>query len=106
MIGKLKYRIALRRHTLTGDGMGGATESTSTYATVWASAEPMSGREREQAMREEATSNYLFTIRHRDDVVEGDIIRWQSRDYNVRFVRDAGPRPQYLVIEAEKGASV
>jgi SPP1 family predicted phage head-tail adaptor len=103
--GDLRERVSLVRKTLTDDGSGGATASESTYATVWAEVRPMSGREREQAMRQEATSNYLVRIRHRTDVVEGDIVRWGSRDLNVRFVRNAGAKPQYLDIEAELGAA-
>lgn len=105
-VGKLRERIELKRKTLADDGAGGATETPTTYATVWAEVMPMTGRERERSMRAEASSDYVITIRFRDDVVEGDIIAWRGREMNIRFVRDAGAHPQYLVLEAEKGAAV
>lgn len=104
MIGGLDDRVGLQSKQLTDDGAGGATESWTEFAEVWAKVEPMSGREREQADREEAHSNYVVTIRNRS-VSNLNRIRWRGRYLNVRFVRNAGPRPMYLKIEAEMGAA-
>lgn len=104
-IGKLDQRVALQRKTRTSDGSGGATVSWSTYATVWAHVRPMRGRERENAMREEAASDYIVVIRYRSGVVEGDRIEWRDRHMNVRFVRNEGPRTSMMEIESEMGAA-
>jgi SPP1 family predicted phage head-tail adaptor len=103
--GDLDQRITLRHASLAADGHGGAVNTPTAYATVWASVKPMSGRERDKAESTEATSNYVVTVRMRDDVVEGDTIVWRGRILNVRFVRDKGPRGPWLEIEAEKGAA-
>lgn len=104
-IGELDQRIALQRRTRTRDDAGGATTTWTTYATVWALVRPLSGRERERLMREEATANYLVVIRERDDVLPSDRIQWRSRELNIRFIKSRGARAMYLEIEAELGAA-
>lgn len=103
--GMLDQQVSLQHRTLTDDGAGGATEAWTEYAAVWALVRPMSGRERENAMRNEATSNYLVVVRYRSDILERDRITWRGTNLNVRFVKDAGPRPLFLEIEVERGVS-
>lgn len=105
-IGQLDQKIGLRSQSLTSDGAGGATVVWTEYASVWAQVEPMSGREREAAQRTEAAAMYVVTIRHRTDVKEGHVVRWGTRDLNVRFVRQASGRALYLALECEIGAAV
>lgn len=105
MIGKLDERISLQRATLIADGQGGQSESWTEYAEVWASVRPMKGMERQASQREEAISDYLVTVRYLDDILDSDRIVWRGRQLNIRFKRDAGPRAQYLEIEAELGAA-
>ena len=102
--GRLDQRVSLQHRTLTDDGAGGGTETWTEYAEVWANVRPMSGRERQNAMRAEASSNYVIVIRHRSDVLESDKVVWRDRDLNIRFVKSEGPRPLYLEMEAELGA--
>jgi len=103
-IGELDQRVTLESATLAGDGAGGATQSWAAYATVWAKVRPMTGRERMHAERQEASADYLVVIRRRSDVLEKHRVGWRGRYLNVRFVREAGPRKAYLVLEAEMGA--
>lgn len=104
-IGELNERISLQRKTRTGDGAGGAAASWSEYAEVWALVRPMSGRERENAGREEGVRLYLVVMRHRDDVRDGDRVEWRGRHLNIRFPKDRGPRSHWLELEAEMGAA-
>lgn len=103
--GNLDQRIELQAKTRTADGVGGATTAWTTYATVWALVRPMSGRERENAMRTEGKADYLIVLRNRDDVLETHRIKWRGRYLNIRFPKNAGPRGPWLELEAEKGAS-
>lgn len=102
--GDLDQRITIEKKTMARDGAGGATATWSTRATVWAGMKPLTGRERENAMRNEATSKYLVVIRYRSDISDTDRISWRGRYLNITFQRKAGPRPLYLEIEAEIGA--
>lgn len=104
-IGELTERISLERQTRIKDGAGGSAVAWSEYAEVWALVRPMSGRERQHAMREEATANYLVVIRYRGDVLDSDRITWRGRRLNIRFRKDRGPRPLWLEMEAEMGAT-
>jgi SPP1 family predicted phage head-tail adaptor len=104
-LGELTERIELRRATRATDNVGGFTETVSTYATVWAKVVPLSGREAVEAGRLEGTASYLVTIHNREDVQDGDVVRWRSRDMNVRFVRRVSSREQFLSIEASLGSA-
>lgn len=102
-IGQLDQRVELQRVTLARAGGGGQDETWATYATVWAHVRPMSGRERQQAMRNDAISDYLVVIRYRAGVLEADRIVWRDRTLNIRFLKYQGPRESFLEIEAELG---
>jgi SPP1 family predicted phage head-tail adaptor len=43
--GKLRHQVSVQSATDTTDGRGSTTQSWSTVTTVWASVEPISGRE-------------------------------------------------------------
>lgn len=107
MIGKLDERITLQKHSLVSDGAGGNTKTWADYAsvpTVWAMVDAKSGSEGFGEGRTNATGLYVFTIRQRSDVDERDRIVWRSENYNIRAVLRSGHGPQYLRVEAERGA--
>lgn len=104
--GELTERVKLFHKTRTPDGVGGAVVAWEQYAELWALVRPMSGREREQAMRQEASSLYLVVIRNRADVLDADTIEWQGRNLNIRFSKGRGTRAPFLEIEAELGARI
>ena len=105
-LGELTEQVSLRSQTPTDDGAGGATVVWADYATVFAHIRPLSGAEREAAQRTAATGMFLVVIRNRDDVKENHVVRWGTRDLNVRFVRARGPRDLFLEVECELGAAV
>ena len=60
--GRLRHRIILKSPVQTPDGKGGVTESWETFATVWASIEPLKGREfyEAQAINSEITGKMVM----------------------------------------------
>lgn len=102
--GDLDQRISLQRRTTTRDGAGGAETTWTEYDEVWAMVKPMTGRERQNAMRAEATSDHLVVIRYRDDVKENDRAVWRGRSMNIRFINNKR-REAFMTIEAELGAA-
>jgi SPP1 family predicted phage head-tail adaptor len=105
-IGELDQRISLVSKAEAGDGVGGVTTTETVYATVWAHVRPLRGQERKESDRVEASGDYLIAIRNRSDVNEGHIVRWGSRDLNVRFIRNRGSREIYLELECAVGVAV
>lgn len=105
-VGEMTEFISLRRRTLIDDGAGGATESMAEYGTAWAHIRPQSGREAEAAGRTDAQRGYLIVMRYRDDVREADVVRWNSRDLNIRFIHARGEREIYLTFDADSGVPV
>ena len=107
--GKLDQRITFQEEVETPDTMGGASlswEDVSNNAKVWANVRALRGRERVGADRIEAEAGYLFTIRNRSDITEKNIIVWNGRQFNIRFVRDLESRPLYMEIETDTGVPV
>jgi SPP1 family predicted phage head-tail adaptor len=104
----LDQRIVIKREVTTPDGMGGTTSTWVDVASVWASARPMSGREREQAQRLNAQSNYVFTMRdsaiRQNNVDERDVIYWHGVTFNIRFIPDKA-RSRFVAVEAERGVA-
>jgi SPP1 family predicted phage head-tail adaptor len=107
-LGELDERVTLVSKAETLDGIGGVTTAETVYASVWAHvrALPRGQGEARQSDRVEAAGLYLVAIRNRSDVTEKHLVRWRSRDLNIRFVRSRGPRDLYLELECELGAAV
>lgn len=106
--GSLDERVSIERKIMVADGMGGFTETVSTIATLWANVSPMSGRERDMADQTESPRNYRFIVRRSAvsaAIRADDTVTWRGKAMNIRFIADAGPRPQYLMFEAEAGVA-
>ena len=107
--GDMDQRVTLQTYTFTSDGAGGQTRELAnvpSVPTVWAKVQPVRGAERFQEERTVAVGTYLFTIRYRTDISEGDVIMWRSEPYNIRTVKRTSGRMLNLVIEAERWVSV
>jgi len=106
--GQLDERITFQRYTSAGDGAGGQVRTWANLASVpsvWAKVQPKGGAEAMMADQQTATQLFLFHVRTRDDLTEADRIVWRGDNYNIRRIERAGPRPMYLVIEAERGVA-
>lgn len=85
-------------------------EKRSSLGTFWAKVRPMSGREQSYAQQTQARANYLVGIRYQpaltedDGLREEDVVVWRGHDMNIRFIRDAGPQREFLILECERGA--
>lgn len=105
--GELDKRIRIYRRVKTADGGGGFDISWQSLTNdIWAKVRPLSGKEVEQYSKLNATALYMFVIRFREGVEEDYKIVWNSKDYNIRFIKDRGPRALYLEIFAERGVTV
>ena len=66
--GELRHRIQLQSCAVSQDAFGAPTKAWSTYATVWASVEPLSGREALIAQQANPELSHLVTIRYNSTV--------------------------------------
>lgn len=106
--GALDQRITFQTYTFTPDGGGGQTRALGNVAstpTVWAGVKAVRGSEVYREDRTAAIGSYLFTVRYRDDINEGDVVIWRSETYNIRNVKRSSGRKLYSVIEAERGVA-
>ena len=82
--GKLRHKIELQsvdRSTL--DDYGQSVDTLTTYATVWGSIAPLTGRKVEIAQQVNAEATHEVIIRYRDDVKADDYILFGSRKFAI-----------------------
>lgn len=86
----------------TPDGGGGYTEIPGELATVWASVEPLEGREQLIAMQTGIQRPHRFTMRYRSDLSPTAGLTYAGRRFDVKSVVDTEERHVELVILADE----
>lgn len=109
-IGSLRERIVIESATEAADSEGEPVKTWSTFATVWARSERLSGRELESLRRVYSEASIRFTIRYRSDMDESSLdaarkmrILWRSNYYMINAVLST-ERRDYMFIPASKVA--
>ena len=102
----LTYLIRVERKSQVQAPDGSLTTERIKLFDAYAHITPISGRERNQSSQTEASADYRFTIRRQSGLVEDDVIVWDGRDFNIRFISDFGPRSLYMTLDAERGVAV
>ena len=77
--GRLRDRIELQQPTESRDTHGGVSKSWTTYARVWASVEPLSGRERFLAEQVKAELSHRVVLRPGPDVQVGHRVHYRDK---------------------------
>jgi SPP1 family predicted phage head-tail adaptor len=101
--GKLRHQITIQRKSLTTDEYGGPVETWADVDTVWASVEPLSGRELANAQTVNAEITTRITMRYLAGVIAADRIVFEGRFYNLQSVIDEEMKHRQLVIMASEG---
>lgn len=82
--GKLNQRVQLQARAATSQNALGENEAAwETYATVWASAEPLRGREYQAMGQQQQTIDVRFRIRWRAGVEGTHRVLWRGDAYDV-----------------------
>lgn len=84
--GKLRHQVTLQSNTPTRNNGGELVESWSTWATVWASVEPLDGREYFNAQQVTSEVTTRIRMRYRDGVTPQLRVAWRNRIYQVHAV--------------------
>ena len=105
--GMLKEPITIQRMTRTSDGAGGQTQTWATVsgAPTRAAVMPLSGSERYQFDRLEATASLKVTVRYTSGILESDRIVIRSRNHNIRFIKNVEFADKWLEIIVDAGVA-
>jgi SPP1 family predicted phage head-tail adaptor len=93
----MRHRITLQRKgTITRNQSGEEIITWSDWATVWASAQPMQGREFFESERAGAEITMRFRIRYRDGVTPTMRVSWDSRIFDIESVVNFNERDREI----------
>lgn len=98
----MNRRITLQTVTRTPDGGGGYTETPVDVATVWASVEPLMGKQQVEAMQTGLQRPHRFRMRWRAGVDGSTRIAYAGRRFDITSVTDAADGHRELVILADE----
>ncbi len=84
--GDLRHRVTIKSKTAARDDYGQETITWTTFATIWAAVEPMSGREYEAGQQLEAAVDTRIRIRYLAGVVPYMQVIFGSHTYDVQSV--------------------
>lgn len=95
--GKLRHRITIQNYTITNT-QGEVAKTWATFATVWASIEPMKGREFFESAIEESEITAKITIRYKSDVKPQMRVVYGSIIYEIVSVIHTGLREKEMIL--------
>lgn len=97
--GDLRHRIVIQSNTPTRNDSGEPIESWSTWATVWAAVEPLSGREYFNAHQVTSEVDTRIRLRHVAGLTAQMRVSWEGRIYQIQAVirRDERQREIHLM---------
>lgn len=78
--GKLRHRVIIESAVVSQDSFGGETTTWSAAGTVWASVEPLRGREYLEAKQQQIEVSTRIRMRYRAGVTSGMRLRWTNPD--------------------------
>lgn len=96
MIGNLRHRITLQKPVIIRDSIGQELEGWQDVATVWASIEPLSGKEYFNAQQTNSEVSTKITIRYLESVTPFMRVFFQKHTYNILSVINFEERNIYL----------
>ena len=105
--GMLRTPCQFQRKTRTPDGSGGWSEAWTNIAgaATRCSFKALSGGERFQAQRAEATTRNRIVVRYFSDLTEVDRVVIAGRRYNITFINNVELRNRWLEIDLSGGVA-
>lgn len=106
--GKLRHRVVLQQRTAaspTNHPSGEKDAAWTTYLTVWASVEPLAGRELFAAQQVNSEVSVRIRMRYRDGITHKLRASFDGRIYDIVAVIDREERHVELELLCTEGAS-
>jgi SPP1 family predicted phage head-tail adaptor len=86
--GLLRNRVTIQTRSESTDDFGEIDFSWSNSATVWATIEPLSGKELMNAQQAGASVSHKISMRYKSGVNPKDRISYDSRTFEIESVRN------------------
>ena len=84
--GELRHRVEIQAGTETQNEFGEPVVVWATAATVWAAVEPLSGRERTEAVQVQADATIRVTMRYYPGLTTKHRLIHKSRQLNIAYI--------------------
>lgn len=94
--GKLRHRITIQDKVTVPDGYGGMTSTWQDVATVWASVEPLKGKELYEAHQMKAELTHRVRIRYVEGIKPQMRIVFRGRELAIEAIIDPEERHESL----------
>lgn len=101
---RLKHRVTIQAIARVEDLQGGYTESWVDGETIHASIEPAKGWEKFQAQQTQTPVTHKITARYRADITTAVRLKFGSRIFAVKEVRNVNEDNRFLKIQAVEQA--
>jgi SPP1 family predicted phage head-tail adaptor len=99
-IGRMRHRITIQRRAITFNDLGEPVETWSDWKRIWASVEPLSGREYFSSAQAQAEVTHRIRMRRADGFTTTDRIVFNDRVFEVDSIQNIGERNKELVVMA------
>ena len=100
--GTLRHRLTIEQPTQSKDSLGQEIQAWTTFAEVYGSLDPLSGRERFQAAQTVAETTHRARIRYLSGVTAKMRIAFADRTYQIVYIADDN-RGRELVLDLQEG---
>ena len=94
--GRLRHRIEIQNYEMAQDELGQPINTWAHWADVWASIEPLQGREFLAAMALQSQTTVRIRMRYRPDVTSQMRVLWGGRFYEIESVIEPQSRRHAL----------
>lgn len=104
-LGPLRHRVTIQFEEQQSDGAGGYLPLLRDLDTVWASIQPISGNEALVARQLQDTVTHKVVMRYRAGVTAAMCLKFGTRMFNIREVRNLDERNHTLELRCEEGVA-
>lgn len=103
--GRLNHKVIIQQPVEVQDTTGQAVKSWTTYASVWASVEPLKGREFLESQQINAETSTRVRIRKLAGVTQKMRISYDSRIYNINTILHVNERQREMHLMCSEGTN-
>lgn len=91
-LGRLRHRVTIQQQSSTQDGYGEQVNTWSNLKTVWASVEPLQGRERFAAQQVQTETTTRIKMRYLAGIESKMRVAYGTKTYDIMSVIDLEER--------------